>query len=91
MPPKKSTTASAPKKTKSTTAENGNTAGNGNVGVTGNGGTVTATSSRSASPTTIDQIRRRAYEIYEASGRPQGRDREHWLQAEAEIRGRQSR
>lgn len=34
-----------------------------------------------------EQIRRRAYEIWEQTGRPDGRDREHWLQAEAEING----
>ena len=86
MPPKKATTASAPKKTKTATET-----GNGHTSVAGNGATASTTSARSASPTTLEQIRRRAYEIYEASGRPQGRDREHWLQAEAEIRGQQSR
>lgn len=35
-----------------------------------------------------DEIRRRAYELYEQEGRQHGRDREHWLRAEAEIRGR---
>lgn len=35
-------------------------------------------------------VRLRAYEIYEQSGRPDGRAHEHWLQAEAEIRGRKS-
>ena len=33
-------------------------------------------------------IARRAYEIYEAAGRPQGQEVAHWLQAEAEILGR---
>ncbi len=33
------------------------------------------------------RIRQRAYEIYEASGREEGRDEEHWLQAEAELLG----
>lgn len=33
-----------------------------------------------------DAIARRAYEIYEANGRPEGRDAEHWAQAEREIR-----
>jgi hypothetical protein len=33
------------------------------------------------------RIQRRAYELWEAEGRPSGRDREHWLRAEAEIRG----
>jgi hypothetical protein len=32
------------------------------------------------------EIARRAHEIWEAEGRPLGRDREHWQQAEAEIR-----
>jgi hypothetical protein len=35
-----------------------------------------------------EQVRRRAYEIYEAQGRPQGRDQEHWQQAEQELRER---
>jgi hypothetical protein len=30
-------------------------------------------------------IARRAYEIWEGEGRPHGRDREHWLRAEAEV------
>ncbi len=30
-------------------------------------------------------IRERAYAIWEREGRPHGRDREHWRQAEAEI------
>ena len=34
-----------------------------------------------------EQIALRAYEIWEASGRPVGRDQEHWLMAEAELRG----
>lgn len=32
------------------------------------------------------KITRRAHEIWEAEGRPHGRDQEHWRQAEAEIR-----
>ena len=31
------------------------------------------------------QIRRRAYELYELRGRGDGRDREDWIQAEAEL------
>ena len=31
------------------------------------------------------QIRERAYQIWEAAGRPEGEALEHWLQAEAEI------
>ena len=54
--------------------------------------TVTPIDSATAQPTSdfAELVRRRAYEIYEANGRPDGRDREHWLQAEAEIRGRKS-
>ncbi|MCR6631637.1 MAG: DUF2934 domain-containing protein [Magnetospirillum sp.] len=37
--------------------------------------------------TNLDRIRRRAFEIWEAEGRPEGRHREHWLQAEREILG----
>jgi Protein of unknown function (DUF2934) len=32
------------------------------------------------------EIERRAYAIWEREGRPQGRDFEHWLAAEAELR-----
>lgn len=32
-------------------------------------------------------IRRRARDIWEAEGRPQGREVEHWLRAEMEILG----
>lgn len=30
-------------------------------------------------------IRERAYFLWEAEGRPDGRDHEHWLRAEAEV------
>jgi hypothetical protein len=36
-----------------------------------------------------EQIRLRAYELYEARGREHGHDREDWLQAEGEILGKQ--
>jgi hypothetical protein len=32
-----------------------------------------------------EEIRRRAYELYEQDGRQHGRDRDHWLRAEAEV------
>jgi Protein of unknown function (DUF2934) len=32
-----------------------------------------------------EQIRRRAYELYEARGREEGREIEDWLRAKAEI------
>jgi hypothetical protein len=35
---------------------------------------------------TKHQIRARAYELWEQSGRPSGRDDEFWLQAEAEMK-----
>jgi Protein of unknown function (DUF2934) len=34
------------------------------------------------------QIRRRAYELYEARGREDGRDLEDWFRAEGEITGK---
>jgi Protein of unknown function (DUF2934) len=33
-----------------------------------------------------DEVAQRAYQFWEAAGRPPGRDLEFWLQAEAEIR-----
>ena len=40
-------------------------------------------------PTSLEeQIRRRAYELYEARGHEDGHDLEDWLQAEAEITSR---
>jgi hypothetical protein len=32
-----------------------------------------------------NEIEKRAYEIWEQAGRPQGRDLDHWLRAEAEL------
>lgn len=32
-----------------------------------------------------DEIARRAYAIFEQEGRPEGRDMEHWLRAEAQL------
>ena len=37
------------------------------------------------------QIRRRAYELYEAGGRQNGHDLEDWLQAEIDITGNATR
>ena len=34
-----------------------------------------------------EQIRRRAYELYEARGREDGHDLDDWQQAEAEVKG----
>ena len=38
-----------------------------------------------------DLIAMRAYELYLGDGSPQGRDVEHWLRAESELRARASR
>jgi len=41
-----------------------------------------------SNPTDLEeQVRQRAYELYETRGREHGHDREDWLQAEAEIVG----
>lgn len=40
-----------------------------------------------ASRPSRELIAERAYLIYEREGRPDGRDREHWLLAEAELGG----
>ena len=32
-----------------------------------------------------DQVRRRAYELWEADGRPQGQDQHYWFRALAEL------
>ncbi len=43
------------------------------------------TKARAPAPPTHDQIARRAYELYEASGCQPGREQENWLRAEAEL------
>lgn len=48
----------------------------------------------SAAPRTTDlraEIERRAYELWEAEGRPGGRDQSHWYRAEQELVQAQSR
>jgi DUF2934 family protein len=42
-------------------------------------------------PNLAEQIRRRAYELYEARGREEGRELEDWFHAEEEITGRKVR
>ena len=37
---------------------------------------------------TQEQIRQRAYELYEQRGREDGRDLDDWLQAESEVTGK---
>jgi hypothetical protein len=42
-----------------------------------------------SAPTTLEEeIRIRAYLLYEQEGRQEGRDEEYWLRAESEILGR---
>jgi Protein of unknown function (DUF2934) len=36
-----------------------------------------------------EQIRRRAHELWEQEGKPEGREMDFWLQAEREIAGEQ--
>jgi hypothetical protein len=52
-------------------------------------------SAPAAKPSTVgalptDKVAQRAYEIWLASGRPNGKDQEHWFQAERELRGTQT-
>jgi hypothetical protein len=47
-------------------------------------------SASSAAEIPADQISRRAYELWEQDGKPDGNDLRHWLQAEQELRGNQS-
>jgi Protein of unknown function (DUF2934) len=42
-------------------------------------------------PNLADQIRRRAYELYEERGREEGREVEDWLRAEEEVTSRKVR
>jgi hypothetical protein len=46
-----------------------------------------ATSQGNVSP---DDVSRRAYELWEQEGRPEGRELEHWLRAEGELRSRRT-
>jgi hypothetical protein len=50
----------------------------------------TASTATSPSTASADAISRRAYEIWEQNGKPDGNDLEHWLQAEKEIGGNRS-
>jgi hypothetical protein len=37
-----------------------------------------------------DEIAKRAYELWEKAGRPEGQETEHWLKAETDVMQRQS-
>jgi hypothetical protein len=67
------------------TSNAGNTAqtsnGNGNASARMGDGAQTSDVSLSS-----DEIAARAYEIYEREGRSDGRDMDHWLKAETELR-----
>jgi hypothetical protein len=54
-----------------------------------NSNSSTDTSLSSNRPS-ADTISRRAYELWEQEGRPEGADMRHWLQAEQELNGSQS-
>ena len=45
----------------------------------------TPTQVRKSAPDLQEQIRRRAYELYEQRGRGDGHELDDWLQAEAEV------
>jgi hypothetical protein len=42
-------------------------------------------------PPTHEQIMQRAHRIWIEAGRPEGRDREHWLEAERQLRNPSAR
>lgn len=52
---------------------------------------VTSTTQPGSTPELLEQIRVRAYELFEQRGGSQGHDLEDWLQAEAEVLQRQSK
>src|ERR1700693_2724615 len=54
-------------------------------------GTVSAQAGREMTAEEERQIRERAYSIWEQEGRPNGRDLDHRLRAEAEIAAERSR
>lgn len=41
--------------------------------------------------TDLDEIRKRAYELYEQDGRLDGKHHDHWIQAESEVRNRRNK
>ena len=55
--------------------------------------TLEAATLEPTTPITLshDVIAMRAYELYLGDGAPEGRDLEHWLRAESELRERVSR
>jgi hypothetical protein len=53
-------------------------------------GSECARTTQRTTPTVEESIRRRAYEIWEQSGRPDGADLDHWLQAKSEHNGQRA-
>jgi len=54
--------------------------------VTRHGKNVAPRNTRAAKPPPdLERIRTRAYQIWEQEGRPHGRDREHWHEAERQL------
>jgi Protein of unknown function (DUF2934) len=48
--------------------------------------TLAATTTSRGRPDDLhERVRRRAYELWESEGRPAGRERDHWFQAEHEV------
>lgn len=47
--------------------------------------TSTTTTQSGSTPELLEQIRYRAYELFEQRGRREGHDLEDWLQAEVEV------
>ncbi|MBV8205798.1 MAG: DUF2934 domain-containing protein [Acidobacteria bacterium] len=73
-----------PRKARTTTKKNGNTS------AAGNGKVTSIESAPHPAEDFSEQVRRRAYEIYLESGRPEGCAHDHWVQAEAEVRSRKT-
>jgi hypothetical protein len=62
---------------------------NGQAAERGDGNGSASQEAQSNSITT-EEIAARAYDIYEREGRVEGRDMDHWLRAEAELRSERS-
>ena len=66
--------------------------GNGSSGNGGSPGGAVGAENRGADiQFNSDEVAQRAYQIFEREGRLDGRDMEHWLQAERELRSERER
>lgn len=54
-------------------------------GVSHDASSTKQTQVRATEPAIVEQIRRRAYELFEERGRLEGFDQEDWVRAEAEV------